>query len=295
MRTRCLFTCYCATACRSNREHSTAAAAFSSLRSNDIRRRNIKIHKSHFGSKTSFQNQFLQKTNVHSKDNEEDEEEDMDAYNYQPSNDVIKSQSIEWIKKVVIGYNLCPFADQTIRENKLKVSVVRGNDDQNVAAAVVYELIARSDESQHGTTVVCAPEFYPDDFHRYMSLVQLLEDDVMEEHELHGSVQIAPFHPKFEFEGSGSDGIDNYTNRSPYPMFHILRENEVAAAVDKMGGDASKVWVRNVKLLERMEEKWGRDGTVKAMKGEAMDGIDTLLKELKLSTYNDDDTDQKDN
>jgi uncharacterized protein len=192
----------------------------------------------------------------------------------------------------VIGHNLCPFADRTIRENKLKVSVVRGNDDQHVAAAVVYELIARSDESQHGTTVVCAPEFYPDDFNRYMSLVQLLEDDVMEEHELHGLVQIAPFHPQFEFQGSGSDGIDNYTNRSPYPMFHILREDEVAAAVDKLGGDASKVWVRNVKLLERMEENWGRGGTVKAMKGEAMDGIDTLLKELKLSTYNDGDTDK---
>ena len=98
----------------------------------------------------------------------------------------------------------------------------------------------------------------------------VIEDDVMEEHDLHGLVQIAPFHPKFAFAGSG-DGIDNYTNRSPYPMFHILRENEVGMAVDKLGGDASKVWQRNVDLLEGMDEKFGREDVKKIMKGESLD------------------------
>merc|ERR1711971_7502 len=104
------------------------------------------------------------------------------------------------------------------------------------------------------------------------------EEDVMDEHDLHGLVQIAPFHPQFEFNGSGSNGIDNFTNRSPYPMFHIIRENEVTNAVDKLGGDASKVWSRNIKLLESMNERWGREGTEKAMMGEYIEGIDELLK-----------------
>ena len=230
----------------------------------------------HFGSK-SFQQQFINRsTKIKSKngissdhldDNNntkeefencskgkddtniqegEDDDEVADDYNYTPKNDEIESTSVEWIKKVVIGYNLCPFADKPLRENKLKASIVRGDNDQHVAAAVVYELIARSDENQHGTTIVIAPEYYPNDFHAYMSLVQYIEEDVMDEHDLHGVVQLAPFHPQFEFEGSGVDGIDNYTNRSPYPMFHILRENEVAGAVDKLGGDASKVRRRQV-------------------------------------------------
>ena len=153
---------------------------------------------------------------------------------------------------------------------------------------MVYELIARSSESKPGTTVVVAPEYHPDDFERYMSLVQHIEDEVMDEHELHGLVQIAPFHPQFEFEGSGKEGIDNYTNRSPYPIFHILREDEVEGAVKQLGGDASKVWSRNVSLLESMEKRLGKDGVEKAMRGEeAVDGMDDLLKEMKLSSYSD--------
>jgi len=293
----------------------STAAAFSNHHKNNAHHMHkfhkpTQIHAQCFGSR-SFGNQFLKNTQTKSKVNDEDntdtgndiddtnieneyEEEEQEDYNYQPSNEDIKTISLNWIKKVVIGYNLCPFANQPLQENKLKVSVVRGNDDEYVAAAVVYELISRSDKQHDGTTVVVAPEFYPDDFHRYMSLIQLIEEDVMDEHDLHGLVQIAPFHPQFEFDGSGSDGVDNYTNRSPYPMFHILRENEVTNAVDKLGGDASKVWSRNIKLLESMNERWGREGTERAMKGEYIEGIDDLLKEVKLSTYRDkDDNDER--
>lgn len=196
-------------------------------------------------------------------------------------NDDIRKTTLDWIKKVVIGLNLCPFAERPLRENKLKVSVVRGSDDEYVAAAVVYELISRSDVKHEGTTVVVAPDFYPDDFERYMDLVQYIEDNVMEEHELHGLVQIAPFHPKFVFSGSSEDGVDNHTNRSPYPMFHILRENEVGLAVDKLGGDASRVWQRNVDLLEGMEKKFGREGVKEIMSGKLLDGVKDLLKGIR--------------
>ncbi|KAL7532222.1 hypothetical protein ACHAXR_004497 [Thalassiosira sp. AJA248-18] len=256
----------------------------------------------HFGSK-SMQQQFLKTTKTKSRANDEDNGEDLEREddeeeeeeeeagshnNYQPTDNVIKSRTLDWIKKVVIGYNLCPFAERPLREDKLKVSVVRGSDDEYVASAVVYELIARSEESQSGTTVVVAPEYYPDDFVGYMNLVQWIEDNIFDEHELDGLVQIAPFHPKFEFAGSGNEGIDNFTNRSPYPMFHILREDEVGGAVEKLGGDASKVWSRNVRLLESMEEKWGAVGVEKAMRGEPMDGMDALLKEMKLSDRDND-------
>ena len=200
---------------------------------------------------------------------------------YTPSDEIIESQTMDWIRKVVIGYNLCPFAEKPLRENKLYISVVRGDDPQLVAATVLHEMIVHSEKP--GTAIVVAPEYYPEDFEQYMSLVQYLQDEFLEENEdIRGEIQIAPFHPLFEFEGSGSEGIDNYTNRSPFPMFHILREVEVAGAVAKLGGDASKVWERNVKLLENMELKLGRDGVQKAMKGESVDGIEALLREMKI-------------
>ena len=200
---------------------------------------------------------------------------------YTPSDEVIESKTMNWIRKVVIGYNLCPFAEKPLRENKLNISVVRGNDHKEVASAVLHDMIYHSEKP--GTTVVVAPEYYPDDFEQYMSLVQYLQDEVLEENEdIRGEVQIAPFHPLFQFEGSEMQGVDNYTNRSPYPMFHILREVEVAGAVQKLGGDASKVWERNVRLLENMEENLGRDGVEKAMRGESVDGMDDLLRDIRI-------------
>ncbi|KAL7555174.1 hypothetical protein ACHAWF_018830 [Thalassiosira exigua] len=146
-------------------------------------------------------------------------------------------------------------------------------------------MIACSDESQVGTTVVVASDYYPKDFERYMSLVQFMEESPMEDLDLHGKVQIAPYHPHFEFEGSGKEEVENYTNRSPYPMFHILREDEVGKAVAKLGGDASKVWNGNIRLFELMQERWGASGIKEARRGDGMDGVDALLKEVKLSSY----------
>lgn len=237
-------------------------------------------HKRYFGKKATYKFMKYSAKEERQLDDDDtsplhkDDETDDD-------NDDIRKTTLDWIRKVVIGLNLCPFAERPLRENKLKVSVVRGSDDEYVAAAVVYELISRSDEKHEGTTVVVAPDFYPDDFERYLDLVQYIEDNVMEEHELHGLVQIAPFHPKFVFNGSGEEGVDNYTNRSPHPMFHILRENEVGLAVDKLGGDASRVWQRNVDLLEGMEKKFGREGVKEIMSGKLLDGVKDLLKGIR--------------
>jgi len=276
----------------------------------------------HFGSRTHFylkshkrssspdhdENEQKPLTTVKIESNDangiDDIDEDDDDHNYQPSNKTIHAKSLAWIKTIVIGYNFCPFAERPLKENRLKLVVVRGNDDETIASTVVWELIARSDDEAEGTTIVVAPEYYPDDFTSYMSLVQYLTDEVMTEDKyadtLEGKVQIAPFHPQFEFEGSGPDGVDNYTNRSPYPMFHILREDEVADAVEKLGGDASRVWSRNVELLERMEERWGLEGVerVMMMRGEEEgerekedDGdydMDKLLKDAKMAGYKND-------
>ena len=97
-----------------------------------------------------------------------------------------------------------------------------------------------------------------------------------------GNVQVAPFHPLFQFEGSDLDGIDNYTNRSPYPIFHLLREDEVAQAVDQLDGDAGKVWKRNIGLLEAMQQELGMDAFRQIMKGDLDEKANLWLKTKDL-------------
>ena len=85
--------------------------------------------------------------------------------------------------------------------------------------------------------------------------------------DLHGHVQIAPFHPHFVFDfkqmEEKKNPIDNYVNRSPYPMFHILKEHDVDHAVaTACGGDPGKVWRRNARLLRKFEDVMGKQGAV---------------------------------
>lgn len=181
------------------------------------------------------------------------------------SNSQIESTTDRWIRKNVIGLNLCPFAERPIQTKRLAVHVVRGDSHDTIVQAVSTLLLKHKDEV--GTALVVAPEYYPNDFERYMSIVQFLEQHVMEYHELHGHVQIALFHPQFTIDGRSHDDVQNFTNQSPYPMFHVLREDEVSNAVAKLKGDPGKVWRRNVRLLQNLEKKLGREGVVKIMKG----------------------------
>jgi len=192
------------------------------------------------------------------------------------TSETIEKETLSWVKRVVIGWNLCPFADFPLKNNLLSIKVVRGDDDAAVLAAITAELFSRADSP--GTTLVVAPECHPNDFISYLDVVadaeELLEsDDTMD-------LQIAPFHPLFEF--ADSKGISTYTNRSPYPMFHLLREVEVAKAVDKLNGDASIVWQRNIDLLEDLEKTLddGEKGVVALVTGNRTEEQETVLQQV---------------
>eukprot|EP00588_Corethron_pennatum_P010234 CAMPEP_0194276492 /NCGR_PEP_ID=MMETSP0169-20130528/9079_1 /TAXON_ID=218684 /ORGANISM="Corethron pennatum, Strain L29A3" /LENGTH=158 /DNA_ID=CAMNT_0039020227 /DNA_START=373 /DNA_END=847 /DNA_ORIENTATION=- len=97
-----------------------------------------------------------------------------------------------------------------------------------------------------GTSIIVVPDLYPNDFQSFLSyLSEQVEEKIMDPHDFHGMLQIAPFHPEFMFGGFPSENgnsVENCTNRSPYPMFHILKEIEVDRAVQRLDGDAGKVW-----------------------------------------------------
>lgn len=200
------------------------------------------------------------------------------------SDDEIETKTNKWIDNVVIGLNMCPFAEKTRSQEKLFMTIVRADDVEEILAVVLYESILRKDDA--GTTVVVCPELSPNNFMAFYDVVAMAEEMLLDQ-DLDGIIQIAPFHPLFEFQGSGKDGVDNLTNRSPYPILHVLREAEVSKAVKKLDGDSSKVWNRNILFLESMQEKYGRAKVNKIMSGsEKSESLRNLLKSINLDEQN---------
>ena len=199
-------------------------------------------------------------------------------------NKKIEAEVKQWLDNVVVGLNLCPFAERPIREKNLRIFTIRGNDDEKLLSSILVVLLLQ--ESTPGTSIIICPECYPDDFQAYMDVVSMIEEGLLEENDLTGVLQVAPFHPLFQFEGNDQDSIDNWTNRAPYPIFHVLREDEVERAADAMDGDASRVWKRNVVLLEALEEALGADGVQRVFTSKATaeekERLDEILKQHRL-------------
>lgn len=212
-------------------------------------------------------------------DSKDNDDEDTGTLYDTNDTDRMKTRTMEWIEKVVVGLRLCPFAERPMRKREFALHVVRGGDTQDIAAKLFAE--TERLRTEPGTAIVVAPDFHPDDFHAYLDYVSTIEED-MAARGLTGVLQLAPFHPHFQFGGSGPDDVDNYTNRSPYPMFHVLREAEVTHAAESLGGDASQIWGRNVDLLETLEDVLGRDAVDRVvLHGETdLEGVRDIVEEV---------------
>lgn len=146
--------------------------------------------------------------------------------------DVIVKQVEAWLDNVVIGLNLCPFAAKPKRQSQIHIDVYEGTE-----ADLMKHLITALTELDHypaknrDTTLIvlthCLKSF--DDYNQFLEDV----DWVIERGGWEGVYQVASFHPNYQFSGTHSQDPENLTNRSPYPILHLLREDSLAAAVDK--------------------------------------------------------------
>jgi hypothetical protein len=206
--------------------------------------------------------------------NQKDKEEEDVPIQIQPENiprapgeieEMKENQQIEnhvrtWLKQIVVQLNLCPFAERPLRNNNLRIYTIRGNDEHKILSSILVVLLVQQEKSGMTSLVVC-PECYPDDFRAYLDVYHMIQDGLLPDHDLEETLQIAPFHPLFQFEGSSPDSVDNWTNRCPYPMFHVLREDDVSYASDLLQGDSSIVWKRNIDVLQALENVLGqKDG-----------------------------------
>jgi len=142
------------------------------------------------------------------------------------------SHTEAWIDQFVIGMNLCPFAKKPFKTGKIKF-VLPGSTEANAIGALTIKesIFLQDEEGNFDTTIIILPNGYQD-FYAYLDLVEQLNDALVE-NDLEGIVQIASFHPMYQFGGTHLNDAENFTNRAPYPLIHLLKEADLDDAIEK--------------------------------------------------------------
>lgn len=163
----------------------------------------------------------------------------------------VLNQTRQWLEKAVIGLNLCPFAKAVYVKNQVRlvVSQARHADDLLEELDRELELLGNTPADEIDTTLLIHPTLF-DDFLDFNDFLEIAES-VLDEHGLEGVLQLASFHPKFQFDGTEPDDISNYTNRAPFAMLHLLREESIDRAVQAFP-EAQTIFEENIKTLEKL-------------------------------------------
>ena len=166
-------------------------------------------------------------------------------------NDIVVAATLNWLEKVVIGLNLCPFAKAVYAREQIRIVVSRARNSDALLEDLERELkiLAATDPEQIDTTLLIHPEVLKDflDYNDFLDLC----DSVIEELELDGILQVASFHPQYQFAGTEIADAANFTNRSPYPTLHLLREDSVTRAVETFP-DMDGIYERNIATMQRL-------------------------------------------
>jgi hypothetical protein len=154
-----------------------------------------------------------------------------------------------WLERAVIGLNLCPFAKSVHVKGQIHYAVSQAKNAQELLQDLVTELreLLVQSPSARDTTLLIAPDCLADflDFNDFLAEA----DQALLDLELDGVLQIASLHPQFQFEGTHVDDITNFTNRSPYPTLHLLREDSIDRAVAAFP-EAETIFEKNMRTME---------------------------------------------
>jgi hypothetical protein len=164
----------------------------------------------------------------------------------------------EWLQKAVIGLNLCPFAGSVYARNQVRYAISQAETPEELLADLLGELrfLTAADPADVETTLLIHP-WVLEDFLDYNDFLDVA-DAALEETGLVGEIQIASFHPQYQFAGTEPDDVENCTNRSPYPILQLLREESVERAVESVP-DASEIFERNIETMRRLGHAgWAR-------------------------------------
>jgi uncharacterized protein len=159
------------------------------------------------------------------------------------------NDTVQWLERAVIGLNLCPFAKGVHVKGQIHYAVTLSTSPAEVLETLRGELlalVALSADVRDTTLLIvpnCLRDFY--DFNDFTGAADVLLDELG----LEGTLQVASFHPQFQFAGTAADDVTNCTNRSPYPTLHLLREQSIDRAVEVFP-EAETIFERNMEVLE---------------------------------------------
>ena len=182
----------------------------------------------------------------------------LSPYNDGAAAEEILADTRRWLERAVIGLNLCPFAKSVFVRKQIRFALTAAGTADELLAELEHELrlLEHADPAELDTTLLIHPQVMRDflDYHFFLAEADALTRKLGYE----GVFQIASLHPQYEFAGSEADDIANYTNRSPYPTLHLLRESSIDRAVAAFP-DAAEIFGRNVETMERLgHEGWRR-------------------------------------
>ena len=157
----------------------------------------------------------------------------------------------DWLLKAVIGLNLCPFAKAVHLRQQIRYAVSDATTEDALLADLLRELrlLAAADPAQIETTLLIHPRVLTAflDYNDFLAVA----DAAVAELGLDGEIQVASFHPEYQFEGSGPGDIESFSNRAPWPTLHLLRESSIEKAVAAFP-DTASIYERNVETLRSL-------------------------------------------
>ncbi len=168
------------------------------------------------------------------------------------SKDDVLASTRSWLEKEVIGLNLCPFAAAVHQAGQIRYVVSEATTTKQLRAELLEELLflKEADPAKVDTTLLIHPDVLADfmEFNDFLDVA----DDVLKDLGLVGDIQVASFHPRYQFENTEPDDVTNRTNRSPYPTLHLLREASVERALEEYPGDPEDIPRNNIETMRRL-------------------------------------------
>ncbi len=168
-----------------------------------------------------------------------------------PSSQQVLAETRAWVDRAVIGLNLCPFAKAVQVRNQVRYVVSDATDVGVLLDELRDELerLASTDAALIDTSLLIHPQVLSDflDYNEFLGIA----DELLAQLGHEGMLQVASFHPQFQFAGTAADDVTNATNQSPYPMLHLLREDSVGRAVEAFP-EADVIYEKNMRTMEAL-------------------------------------------
>lgn len=168
------------------------------------------------------------------------------------NNDRVIRSVQNWVESFVVDLNLCPFAKRVLADNRVRFAVTGAATEEKLLTALQVELELLNRDPSIETTLLIHPGVLQD-FYDYNQFLDSA-DQLLLQLKLEGIYQVASFHPDYQFGGTDPDDVENYTNRSPYPVLHLIREASLERALAEFP-DADQIPARNIALMKSL----GRD------------------------------------